>query len=182
MSKEHQHSQEEESKDLKPFIHQSDNFISAYFGKLPEHLLGEKQKNDDKQLFANFIQLLTDSRNHDVRNEVLAVLKKNKSTDLLLELISRKEYQKHRKELVAACWESGLDFSKHLETFVDLALNETFEVCLEAYTVIDNMEGPFEKGDIEKIHNKLKDYKKEEDKSSIIDMIRMKMQHILFST
>ena len=45
-----------------------------------------------------------------------------------------------------ACWESGMDFSNHLEVFVKLlqAPSTSPEVLLEVITVVEEMAGPFD--------------------------------------
>jgi hypothetical protein len=49
------------------------------------------------------------------------------------------KFEKHQKELVMSCWESGLDFSAHLIFFANLVVNCEYPVALEAITVIDEM-------------------------------------------
>jgi hypothetical protein len=41
--------------------------------------------------------------------------------------------------LVAACWESGIDFSDRIEYFIDLSIAAPFEVSIEALSVIEEM-------------------------------------------
>ena len=42
--------------------------------------------------------------------------------------------------LIAACWETGLDFSKDYLVFIELIGHENFLVSFEAFTVIQEME------------------------------------------
>jgi hypothetical protein len=88
------------------------------------------------------IELLTLPENRDFREEALLTLKKENAGDLLIEAI--KKNKKHKAVLVAACWESEINYSKHLPFFINLALDTDYLVSLEAITVIETMEGPFE--------------------------------------
>ena len=40
--------------------------------------------------------------------------------------------------LVTACWQSMLDFSKHLDIFVDILIESDYKCSFEAFTVIEN--------------------------------------------
>lgn len=39
--------------------------------------------------------------------------------------------------LVSSCWQNGLDFSPHLNLFVDFLTDDDLEVAIEAYSVIE---------------------------------------------
>jgi hypothetical protein len=43
-----------------------------------------------------------------------------------------------KRELVAVCWQSGLDFSAHLDTFLRIFIQGDYMTALEAFTVIEN--------------------------------------------
>ena len=43
-----------------------------------------------------------------------------------------------KRELVAACWQSGLDFSEHLDVFLKIFSEGDYMTALEAFTVIEN--------------------------------------------
>ena len=129
----------EENKEPKPVFQLSENFSSAYFGKLPDNVTGEKNPAEDEKLISNFISLLTNPAQHHQKAEALAVLRNAKAQQFLVDLLAMKKYQKYRKELIMACWESGLDFSAHLIFFVDLVVNCEYPEAMEAITVIDEM-------------------------------------------
>jgi hypothetical protein len=89
------------------------------------------------------MSLLIQSLPESIINEVLIILgelKDQKSVPFLLEAINNNEYTSVRKELIASCWQNGLDFSDHLPFFVDLVINNEFEIAFEAFTVIENLE------------------------------------------
>jgi hypothetical protein len=142
---------EEDNSTPEPFFHQSENFSSAYFGEVPEHIRPAAPGNN-KQLMANIISLLSDPRNRELREDALNLLRENNAADLLVTMIGMKEYAKNRLELLTACWESGLDFSAHLVFFTSLSLEKNIpdEQLLEILTIINEMRGPFTDEIVEK--------------------------------
>ncbi len=49
-----------------------------------------------------------------------------------------------RREIIAACWQSGLDFKNYIPHLVTMAIVTDFETSFEAITVIENQEPPFD--------------------------------------
>ena len=139
MSKKHE---DEDNANPQPFYHETENFSSAYFGQVPEHLQPTEGKAD-KQLMANIVSLITDPRNREHKEDALALLRKHDARQLLVDMLDMKEYAKYRKELLETCWESGLDFSNWLPVFVNFLFDQDDEIVLEASTVISEMPGPF---------------------------------------
>jgi hypothetical protein len=43
-----------------------------------------------------------------------------------------------KREMVAACWQSGLDFSQHLGSFLRIFVGGDYMTALEAFSVIEN--------------------------------------------
>lgn len=154
----------------------SDNFSSLYFGKIPEpienELGGTIAPSKTQKLIASLVSLLTDSRHQVYRHEVLSILKNNNAQEALVHALQQDRYTNARHALVAACWESGLDFSDYLPVFVDLAIGESYLICLECMTVIEEMTGGFAPAEIEEQLQKLNIYlTKAGDKAVLISEI-----------
>ena len=128
-----------DSKQNEAFFHLSDNFSSAYFGKLPNEIDGAKNPATDAKLISNFIDLITNPDKRDLRSDAFEVIRKANAGQFLVDLIANKEFEKVKKDLVMACWECGLDFSAHLIFFCHLVINCEYPIALEAITVIDEM-------------------------------------------
>lgn len=122
-----------------PVFHFSDNFSTAYFGDVPPEVSGEKNPAEDQKLISNFIGLLTNPEHKAEKHDALNIIRKAKAQQFLVDLIAMPRYQKHQRELVMSCWESGLDFSAHLIFFCNVVVNCEYPVALEAITVIDEM-------------------------------------------
>ena len=74
------------------------------------------------------------------KTELLKALKDVNAQDTIAELIKKTENTDQLPKLVALCWESGLDFSKHTSLFFNLVVNPDIFVSLEALTVLENIE------------------------------------------
>jgi hypothetical protein len=124
-----------------PVYHESDNYVSAYFGEVPEYI--KPVQKQDKSLQSTVIALVTDPRNREHRQEVLNTLKNNNARELLITLLQDKDYRKYRKDILAVCWETGIDFSADLDFFTGFLFDPDPQIVLEANTVIEEMPGPF---------------------------------------
>jgi hypothetical protein len=140
-----------EEENIEPFIHEDKEFRTAFFGPVPEKILESVPEKFDRKLIANLITQLTGPESRELKDEVLHALKAGQSQELLVEVISMKEYFKHRRILLATCWETGLDFSNYLEFFVTLLGDKKTDnlSCLEIVTIIEEMPGPFDKKSVE---------------------------------
>ncbi len=114
-------------------------------------------KSEDK--ISKLISLLTDPANKNFKEQTLLNLKKDKGGDILLLAIASPKSDKNRHLLIAACWESEINFSKYLPFFILLVLDENYLVSLEAMTVITNMQGPFNNENVEGGIKKIKEAK-----------------------
>ena len=119
------------------------------------------QPGEDK--IAQLITLLTDPANKEIKEIVLLKLKKEKAGNTLLLAIASPSAVKVRPILVAACWESEINFSSYLPFFILLALDQDYLTSIEAITTIENMEGPFIEADV-----------KNAIKKKFVDVIRIK--------
>ncbi len=128
----------EDKEDFKKYF-DSKNYITKIIGI--DDKMEIPVKSEDK--ISKLISLLTDPANKSFKEQTLLNLKKDKGGDILLLSIASPKSDKNRHQLIAACWESEINFSKYLPFFILLALDADYLVSLEAMTVISNMEGPF---------------------------------------
>jgi hypothetical protein len=137
------------------------------------------ETSEDK--ISTIISLLTDPANKDVKEETLITLKKEKGEALLLKAIASPKSKNNKHLLVAACWESEINFSKYLSFFILLALSEDYLVSLEAITTIENMEGPFNDSDVKEGIKKVKAHQKTitTEKAVLLNDLIMKLETFL---
>ena len=133
---------------------------------------------------SNLISLLTDAGNKQVKEQALLTLKKEKKgAELLLMAIASPKSDGHKHTLVAACWESEIDFSKFLSFFILLALHDDYLVSLEAITAIENMAGPFNEAHIREGIRKVKEKQKgmDSERAVLLNDLLHSLQHMLDS-
>ncbi|MBS1651645.1 MAG: hypothetical protein JSU07_06505 [Bacteroidetes bacterium] len=76
----------------------------------------------------------------EVRDQILHNLKQKNCIKELISAIESSANEIDKSKIIAACWESGLDFSEHLLFFTTLALSKNIQISIEAITVIENCE------------------------------------------
>lgn len=171
---------EEDDNKIEPFYHESENFRSAYFGEVPEQLLGTPQPGEDKKLFSTFLGLLQGNTTPEIRREMLEILRKNNAQQLIIDLLENPSYSKYKKELLVVAWESGLAFHAHLLNIVKHALEGDYACTLEGLTVIEQIEEVSDKAQLDQSLDLLKAQPKSE-KSPLIDLMQHHLQRIKFN-
>ena len=111
----------------------------------------EKKKSDAAK---DILALLT-SKTIGEKDVALDLLKKEKAVNVLVDAVKDCKNPKNKALLVAACWESGMDFKAHLDFFAELVHDEDLFVSLEAITVISENIGDIDKAQAQKLINSL---------------------------
>lgn len=123
------------------------------------------------------IEMLHLSQNPEIKSKItdlFANLKESDAIPLIVEAIQNQKYAPELKELVASCWENGLDYSNYLTLFVDLLIDSEFLIAFEAYTVIVNMTAKIDQAKIDVEIDRLEQAMKttsDEKKALILDVI-----------
>jgi hypothetical protein len=95
----------------------------------------------------------------EILDEICAFLndlKDKEAAEILVKAIANPEYEEIRTTLVAACWQNGLDYSRHLATFVDVFVSGNYASALEAFSVIEGAAGEVEQREREQLVASLK--------------------------
>lgn len=110
------------------------------------------------------LEMLHVSQNPEIKakiTDLFSNLKESDAIPLIMEAIQNQRFASELKDLLASCWGNGLDYSQYLSLFIDLLLESEFEVALEAYTVIMNMNSQIDQDkidiEIDKLEMALKD-------------------------
>ena len=141
----------EESDDFKKYFNSE-----KYFTKILGNDTEENQLDVGESKISNLISLLTDPINKSFKELTLLTLKKEKSEGILLLSIASPKAKNIRHMLIAACWESEINFTRYFPFFILLAIDTDYMVSLEAITVISSMEGPFNKVEVQEAIKKVK--------------------------
>lgn len=104
---------------------------------------------------ADVIQPLCDTYMRQASEEVKEKIENflNKLSDssalpAMVDALRNEDNKEMRRVLVGACWQSKLDFSDYLADFVAIASEGDFLETFECYTVIENLDGPFNESQI----------------------------------
>jgi len=102
--------------------------------------LRETGKDNDLN---TLIELYVNNNNKEVNQliyQLFCDLKTQKSTITIANLIKNTTDKQTLKMLVSTCWQSRLNYINSFELFIDLVINEAFEISFEAFTLIENFE------------------------------------------
>jgi hypothetical protein len=105
------------------------------------------RESGNRMIMEGLFDLLHTTADAEVKGSIIALLselKHQESAILLLEAIKNEKYLNERKDLVCCCWQNGLSYIDHLPLFVDLIIDESFQIAFEAFTVIEHMYGKTE--------------------------------------
>ena len=126
------HEKEHEEKDAEKYFHEGE-YATITVGKEE----GDFAAPLKQPQFVKTLLSLLDSGNPDDKTHALELLKKENAVDYLLNAIRETAGADKKAVLLAACWESGLDFKGHHEFFMSYAFHVNPLVSLEAITVLD---------------------------------------------
>ena len=121
--------------------------------ELIDHALEEIKTNGDDTFIAPLIEFIHQCQSKEVKAKIFELfidLKHENSVDRLIEELKNEKDLDVLERLIAACWQNGLNYSKHLPWFVQLVIDQEFQIAFEAFTVIENMYGKIE-GDLETV-------------------------------
>jgi hypothetical protein len=113
-----------------------------------------KKQNSSADLIEG---LLEPGHTRAEQEAIFSELKKANAGAMLLDAISETTNMSQKKVLIAACWESGIDFSDSFMFFADLVLSGDFETSLEALTVIEEMENMPSRADVANVLDRIKE-------------------------
>jgi hypothetical protein len=96
-----------------------------------------KKQNDTADIVE---QLLEKDITRAESEAIYARLKDMKASAILLEALGKSNKVEDKAKLVAACWESGIDFTKEIQVFVELVCQPDLQLSVEALSVIESTE------------------------------------------
>lgn len=103
--------------------------------------------------------LINSKSTREEKDEALKQLKENKAQAFMINAITKTKHNSHKVMILAACWETGLDFSAYYPFFIDLICVNDFSVSFEAFTVIQEMDAETDNTTLKTSLTKLKQVK-----------------------
>jgi hypothetical protein len=125
----------------------------------------------------NFVKTLLnllDSGNPDDKDAALDLLKKENAVEYLMEAVKTTANSDKKAVLLAACWESGLDFKGHQNFFMEYALHANPLVSLEAITVLDTNRETIPQEELQGLIDKLNAaIERKHDNAALLEDLRL---------
>ena len=109
--------------------------------------LKELRSEGDVSVLPELFNLMLIQEDEEIMNEIAALLndlKDKEVAEVLAEAIANPEYEKIQTNLIAACWQNGLSYGKHIATFVDVVVSGDYSAAIEAFTVVEEAVGDLE--------------------------------------
>lgn len=118
----------------------------------------EIRKTGHAHILPLLFNLVRKNPNQKVQEEVFLLLGQVKEKDcvnFVVEEISSGRSSKQISKIIASCWQSGLDYSKHILLFTKQFMLLDYQTAIEAFTVIEEWIHNSEKKDIQSCKNYL---------------------------
>ena len=128
------------------------------------------------------LNLLYQTRSDETRRELslfLSDIKDPAAIPQIIEALNDDRYRPVWSIIAAACWQSGLDYSNYLDTFIRLLLEEDYLTSLEAFSVIEQSYHRLEDKNMKIYRQKLIDGFKKVDKEKaplVSEMIKIMLE------
>ena len=102
--------------------------------------LGELRSSGHLEYIPELLDILNVSENETIHSEMvrfLADIKKKAVIHYLIEGLKNPVLKDVRSEILSACWQSGLDYSAHIDLFIEIFLESDYMTSLESFSVIE---------------------------------------------
>lgn len=115
--------------------------------------------------------------------ELLSSLKDSSVVVEMMDVLEDERFKGIRQKLLTTVWNTKVDFSDYIDSFVEIAVKGDFMEALDCLTIIENMEGPFMEESILESQLHLKNYLESGDdrdaqKAQMISEIALKLKDI----
>ena len=132
--------------------------------------LKELRGGGKSEILPELFEILASSEDPQVRSEIISLLndlKNQETVPYLVEAIKNPDYSGIVAELVAACWQNGLSYGAHLNTFLEVAIHGEYDALIEAFTVMEEAIGDLDQAEREKLADSLQSRLKEADEQKL---------------
>jgi len=129
-------------KEEKRFITETKESLNSKNDDLILAKIHELKSSGRVSILPLILDLLNQSNSERVKQEViffLSNLKDQKCVPLIVDYIQVHSDLIWISQIISACWQSRLDYSNNLNTFIDCFISGDFQVALESFTVIEEM-------------------------------------------
>lgn len=135
--------------------------LASKDNKIIASALKRVRSKGTEKVIPSLIQLIEKKPEAKIVEEAKSIILELKSTasiPYLIDLLETHKDSQIRELILSSFWQTGFNAHNHIDTFVKAAINGSYMEAFEAYTVIDNLEGPFEEEPIMEAQLVLKSY------------------------
>ncbi|MCK4919490.1 MAG: hypothetical protein KAS71_00500 [Bacteroidales bacterium] len=107
---------------------------------LVKKTITELRDKGSNELIPELGNLLKNKATEEISTSVISFfrdLKLQDSVPAFVQVLKESKELPEFSSLVSAAWENGLDYSEHLEFFINLILDEDFIIAMESFTVVE---------------------------------------------
>jgi hypothetical protein len=137
------------------------------------------RSDGDVSVLPELFNLLLIQEDAEIQGQISALLndlKEQEAAEILALAIADPEFEQIQATLLAACWQNGLSYSRHLKVFVEVLVKGTYPAAIEAFTVIEEAVGELEPKEREKFLADLKSHASgldDQKKALYVEMVRV---------
>lgn len=128
------------------------------------------RKHGKREAIKPLIETLSKTNNEEVKQEIINLmydLKDQSVVDEIMLAIEDDLYENEKATLISIFWQSSLDGSDYLSTFVREAIKGDYMTCIEVLTVIENFDATFQETEVEDLKFDLDDAIEQEETEKI---------------
>ena len=136
--------------------------------------LTKTRAKGNEQLIDPLVELYTKTENQKIKEEIKNIFSELKNKDILDILLPQlSEGSNEVKELILfSIWSSGIDMTDYIPELIEASCSGNYMVILEALTVLENLEGPFNEDDLFQANTLLQQYLYESEDSKEKELIK----------
>jgi hypothetical protein len=108
--------------------------------KIKLKALGELRSSGRPEYIPVLLDIMNNTNNKSILQEIQVLLADIKDKGIMthfIEALRDPKFKKLHAGIASACWQSGLDYSSHLDLFIKLFLESDYITALEAFSVIE---------------------------------------------
>ena len=139
-----------------------------------ENALKKVEKMGDHSFIHPLLHVLMENENENIQDKIskmLSELKVSKAEDELLSALEDEVFIKIHGQILSFIWNSGFQPADHIATITQVAIQGDYMAALEALTLLDNIDGPFQEEHIMESTIELRNYLMENSDSDKKDLL-----------
>jgi HEAT repeat protein len=119
------------------------SWITSFESSNTERILKslyEVRNSGSIKILPVLLNLLNDRTDSEINTEIIRLVSELKSPEavpVIAKSLKENDFGNYEDDIIAACWQSGLDFSSYLSVFAEMFIKGDYSSALESFTVIE---------------------------------------------